>query len=216
MSLNTVFDLNALYQNYFGNKPYHITETKSTSNEKPYTLIAPNPTPKGTTVYTKKNIALNKQSVYGKDIWFPIELWLGEKQLITIDTCTIGVNLSATIIRTPVSERKGTVKESFYEDDYKFNIKGFLIGKNRQFPEEEILLLKQFKESHDAKELRGGYPELFLDESCRVAVVALDFPEVQGKAPHIRPFTLTLESDFIQDITIQANNIANSVSNITF
>ncbi|MNY27607.1 hypothetical protein D3C86_1615190 [compost metagenome] len=106
------------------------------------------------------------------------------------------------IIRTPVSERKGKVKECFAIDDYRFSIKGFLIGKNRLVPEDQIQQLKDWFETTEPIELHGGYPEIFLDESCRVAVSNLDFPEVQGKAPWIRPFTMTIETDYIQDLII--------------
>jgi hypothetical protein len=99
-----------------------------------------------------------------------------------------------------VSERKGSVKECFSIDDYKFTIRGFLIGENRKFPEKEIQKLRRLAETTKAVELHGGYPELFLDESCRIAIESLEFPEVQGKQNWIRPFTLNCESDFIQDL----------------
>jgi hypothetical protein len=130
---------------------------------------------------------------------------MSDQKKIEIEACTIGVNLSKTIIRTAVSERKGTVKECFAIDDYKFTIKGFLIGKNRMVPEDQIMLLKEWFETTEPIELHGGYPEIFLDESCRVAVSSLNFPEVQGKATWIRPFDMTLETDYIQDLDVLPN-----------
>jgi len=78
-----------------------------------------------------------------------------------------------------------------------------LIGKNRLFPEDQIQYLKDWFETTEPIELHGGYPELFLDESCRVAITALDFPEVQGKAVWVRPFTMTVETDYIQDLILK-------------
>ena len=208
VSTNTSFDLYELYQNYFGNKPYHINKPTEKTAETGYNTISQNPNPKGTIFKTKDGVALNKIGIYGKDIWFPVTLWLSDNEVLEIEACTVGVNLTSTIIRTPVNERKGTVKESFFEDDYKFTIKGFVIGKNRQFPEDEILFLKKYKESQEPKQLRGGYVELFLTDHCGVVVTGLDFPEVQGKAPWIRPFTMTLESDFILSLINEIETIS--------
>lgn len=205
MSTNTAFDLYKLYKTYFNNSPYYITpkgEEKPLTNEIAYSVLTENPRPKGSIDYSSKNIAFNKIGAYGQDIWFPIELWKSSRKIIEIEACTVGVNMMKEIIRTPVSERKGKVKECFAIDDYRFSIKGFLIGKNRIVPEDQILALKDWFETTEPIELHGGYPEIFLDESCRVAVSALDFPEVQGKAPWIRPFTMTVETDYIQDLIL--------------
>ena len=52
--------------------------------------------------------------------------WKDTKKAIDIHACTVAVNLSKQIIKTVVSERKGSIKEQFSVDDYKFTIKGFL------------------------------------------------------------------------------------------
>ncbi|MES2238857.1 MAG: DUF6046 domain-containing protein [Bacteroidota bacterium] len=203
MSTNTAFDLYKLYKTYFANSPYYVDpkgNSKPITEEIGYSITMENPRPKGSIDYSSKNIAFNKIGAYGQDIWFPIELWKSGKKLIEIEACTVGVNLVKEIIRTTVSERKGRVKECFFIDDYRFNIKGFLIGKNRLVPEDQIQALKDWFETTDPIELHGGYPEIFLDESCRVAVSNLDFPEVQGKAPWIRPFSMIVETDYIQDL----------------
>lgn len=205
MALNNTFDLLKLYKTYFNNTPYFISndESKPKPLDGGYSLSAENPRPKGSIDYSSKNIAFNKIGAYGQDIWFPIELWKQGTKLIEIEACTVGVNMMKEIIRTPVSERKGKVKECFAIDDYRFMIKGFLIGKNRIVPEDQILQLKDWFETTEPIELHGGYPEIFLDESCRVAVSALDFPEVQGKATWIRPFSMIVETDYIEDLIIK-------------
>jgi len=205
MSTNTAFDLYKLYKTYFANSPYYVDpkgNSKPITEEIGYSITMENPRPKGSIDYSSKNIAFNKIGAYGQDIWFPIELWKSGKKLIEIEACTVGVNLVKEIIRTQVSERSGRVKECFAIDDYRFTIKGFLIGKNRLVPEDQIQALKDWFETTEPIELHGGYPEIFLDESCRVAVSNLDFPEVQGKAPFIRPFSMIVETDYIQDLII--------------
>ena len=202
MSAITLIDLNDLYQKTFGKQPYYVTpkgsETVLTQDVK-YSIQAQNPRRRGTIVNSKTNIPYNKIGSYGQDIWFPISIKITNDLKIDIDACTVGVNLTKTIVRTAVSERKGTVKECFGIDDYKFNVKGFLIGTNRTFPDDQVVLLKSIFEDTKPVELHGGYVELFLDQSCRVAITQLDFPDVEGKAVNIRPFTMSLETDYIED-----------------
>ena len=205
VSTNTIFDLNKLYQTYFNSKPYYVSNNpdQPLTQEVGYSIASQNPRKKGSIVYSKKNIAFNKIGTYGQDIWFPIELWKGNDLSLEIEACTVGVHLSSTVIKTPVNDRKGSVHESFSDDDVRFSIRGFLIGKNRTIPEDQIQALRDFKTATVPKQLRGGYPELFMEAGCNVVVLELDFPEVQGRSPWIRPFTMNLESDYIQDLILK-------------
>jgi hypothetical protein len=204
-----VFNLVTLYKEYFGRGSYFVDKNGSVKSAEniTYSGIPKNDSPKGTIHYSNKNISFNKQGVYGQDIWFPVTL-RGSKVIgsrtepleLEIDICTISVNLVSTIVSTPVVERKGTVNEIVNIDDYKFTIRGFLVGKNRKVPEDDILKLVAIKESTQEKTMHGGYPELFLDETCKIVISELEFPEVQGQNHWIRPFNLTCKSDFITDL----------------
>lgn len=203
----TIFDLNNLYKEYFGKSPFYVGAQGEVTQNINSLNIPKNETPKGMIHLSKKNIEFNKIGKYGQDIWFPVEL-RGHKgkgddfeiMNISIDACTIAVNIAKTIIRTAVSERKGTVKEIFNVDDYKFTVRGFLIGKNRRVPEGGIQTLKELFESTNPVTMHGGYPEMFLDATCQVSISALEFPETQGTQHWIRPFIMTIESDFINDL----------------
>jgi hypothetical protein len=199
---NTIFDLYKLYQNQFGTTPYFIKNQPGTTEKIVY-QIPESDRNKYSIDYTTKQIALNKKSVLGKDIWHPVTFWESANSNIEIDACTIGVNLVKTVITTAVSERKGAVHETFNIDDYRFNIKGFLIGKNRFFPEDDITMLKNLFETTQPVFLKGGYPELFLEETGQVIITALEFPEVEGKAQWIKPFSLSCISDFVQDLILE-------------
>ncbi len=202
---NNAFDLYKLYQTTFGGNGYFLKENEQKKGSDAFLNFFQVPQSdrnKYSIDYTTKQIALNKKSTLGKDIWCPITFWLNTKEAIEIEACTIGVNLSKQIIKTAVSERKGTVKEQFNIDDYRFNIKGFLIGKNRFFPEDQIAALKTIFETNEPVYLKGGYPELFLESNAQVVITSLDFPEVEGKSPFIRPFSLMCESDYIEDLIL--------------
>lgn len=205
-----IINLGKLYGEVFGRSSYYVPEASPISENLLFSGIPENERPKGslqTSQKSTKGQTFNKIGVYGQDIWFPIELRGSKLEAgnvvpinLSIDICTVSVNLVSTIVNTPVVERKGTVNEIVNIDDYKFTIRGFLIGKNRTVPEQDILDLVALKESTQEKTLHGGYPELFLDESCRIVISELDFPEVQGQNHWIRPFSLTCKSDFISDL----------------
>ena len=199
--MSQTFDLYKLYRSTFGNTPFGIKPGDSKSEDIKY-VVAENSRDLANFDYTTKRIALNKFSAMGRDIWFPVTFWKNTQSSIEIEACTVGVNLMKTIVKTPVSERKGTVKEQFNIDDYRFTIKGFLIGKDRKFPEDQINALKELFETSEPVFLKGGYPELFLEENAQVVITTLDFPEVEGKSHYIRPFNLVCESDYIQDLII--------------
>ncbi len=188
-----VFNLLTLYKEYFGREPFKVEKN--------------NDSPRGTIHYSNKNISFNKIGAYGQDIWFPCELRGGklnngnwEAISVVLNACTIAVNMVTNVVSTPVVGRKGTVNEIVNIEDYKFTIRGFLIGQNRKVPEDKIKALVDLKESWMEKTLHGGYPEIFLDESCRIIITELEFPEVQGQSHWIRPFVLTCKSDFITDL----------------
>lgn len=202
----SAFDLQDLYKTYFNKQTYYIapkSEDKTKVEPILYTGIPENMRPKGSIDYSIVNKQPFNKVVLGRDIWFPIKFQVDKDLFLEIDVCTIGVNISKTVIQTAVSERKGTVHEQFAIDDYKFTINGFLIAKgNFAFPETEILKLTEISESITQVELHGGYPEMFLDKSCAVDILTLDFPPVEGKNPRVRPFTLTCISNFIQNLII--------------
>ncbi|MDR6919375.1 DUF6046 domain-containing protein [Chryseobacterium sp. 2987] len=196
--MQTVFDLQNLYKSYFSRTPFSLPGSAGDTEN---IRISQNSN-RNKIHNSKKDIPFNKEGAYGKDIWFPVEFRINGNigGSLTIDACTVAVNLSKTIVKTAVSERKGTVKEMFNIDDYKFTIRGFLIDKSRKVPEDDIEKLKAIFETDLPVTLHGGYPEMFLDKSCRVAITSLEFLETQGKTHWIRPFNLTCESDFIADV----------------
>lgn len=196
------FDLFKMYKTTFGRSPYFIQEDTSKAEEAIYD-IPQSDRNKYSLDYTRNGQPLNKKSSLGKDIWHPVTFWESSNLSIEIEACTTAINLLKTVVRTPVSERKGTVKETFNIDDYRFSIKGFVIGKNRFFPEDQITALKKIFESQKPIFLKGGYVEMFLEENAQIVITSLDFPENQGSAYWIRPFSLTCESDYIEDLIIK-------------
>jgi hypothetical protein len=213
-----IINLVSLYKEVFGKNPYFIDNTGKTTqatNNITYSGITKNPYPKGTIHKSTFGQSFNKTGAYGQDVWFPVRLdsvstskdsngSIIEKNDISvdIDICTTSVNLIKTIIRTPIVERKGSVIEICDIENTRFTIRGFLIGKNRTVPEKDIVNLTKMFETDQPVYLHGGYVELFLPKTCKVVISDLEFPEVQGQNHWTRPFNLTCECDFIEDLEV--------------
>ena len=178
-------DLINLYQRFFG-KPYTVPEN--------WELIEADRR-------TINGIPISIRTSAGIEVFLPISLWVSKDLFIRVDCATIRVTSKKTIIKTALSERKGTVKRQFNTGDYVFNIKGVLIGDKRQFPDDQIRMLKEIYESDQPVFLFNAFAEIFMP-NCRVVVENYEFPEVEGKSLQHRPFTLTCESDFIQTLTL--------------
>lgn len=205
-----VFNLVDLYKSYFGKNPYHINTVGQTEpvQEIMYSGLSKNSRPKGT--IHKSELSgqdFNKIGAYGQDIWHPITLtghdYDNTAITLNIDICTTSVQLIKTVIRTPVVERKGSVIEICDIENPRFTVRGFLTTQNRTVPERDIVNLQKLFEGENSVFLNGAYVELFLPKTCKVVISDLEFPEVQGKAHWIRPFTLQCEADFIDDLIIK-------------
>lgn len=203
------FNLVDLYKEYFGKNPYHIN---SAGNMEPaqeilYSGLTRNPRPKGTIHMSRLNAqSFNKIGAYGQDIWHPVTITGHDETLervtVEVDICTTSVQLLKNIIRTPVTEQKGSVIEICDIENPRFTIRGFLTTKDRTVPEVDIMNLQKLFNTNESVFLHGGYVELFLPKTYKVVISDLEFPELQGKAHWIRAFTLQCEADFIETLEV--------------
>lgn len=143
-----------------------------------------------------------REEYMGRTVFLPVKLTCGCDELY-IPCATIRVTGQKTVIRTAISERRGTVKEQFSVGDYEFSVSGVLIAKDSMMPDQDMLTLKRFYESTEPVELHNAVSDLFLDSSCQVCVTALEFPETQGKTVRHRPFSFTCESDYVNTLILE-------------
>lgn len=142
-----------------------------------------------------------KEELLGTEVFLPVRLRCGGEELV-MPCATIRVTGQKTIVRTAISERRGTVKEQFSVGDYEFSVNGVFIADKSMIPDKDIITLKSFYESTEPVELHNAISDFFLDKSCRVCITAIDFPEVQGKTLRHRPFSFTCESDFVNTLIL--------------
>lgn len=197
--INFAFDLIDVYKTYF-QPPYTINNTQQPAEVIEYGSI---PTKKWNNKTVLGSDLSYKSELLGREVFLPVELYVSEDLRLKLDCCSIRVSCKKTIIRTALSERKGTVKEQWNIDDYKFTFKGVLIGATGTFPDDQMLKLKQIFESDKPVELRNAIAELFLDKSNKIAIEDLDYPEKTGGSLRHVPFTFNGESDFIDSLKIK-------------
>lgn len=198
------FDLEQLYQRTFGGRPYKVPSEQITHpQEAGYVITGTN-----NAVSQLSGSALI-ENYLGKEIWLPTR-FLGlninsfQRSELFLPYTVIRISGKKTIVKTPMAERQGTVKELYSTDDYAISIKGFLIDDtNRLWPDQELNALKYLWEIQQAVYLDNALTNIFLNKDQRVVIESFDLPEVEGGRKHVRPFSLQLESDSIFTLELE-------------
>jgi hypothetical protein len=193
-----IFDIEKLYQHTFGSRPYKVPEQSVHNNpEQPFKIEGV----KNDEIYAPDG-SLLQTSYLGVEIWLPTRLRglptdLFQDGILFMPYTVIRVAGSSTIIRTPLAERRGTIKELYNVEDYKISLKGFFIDSNRVFPYDELSALKKLHEMGTAFFIDNAVSNIFLNSDDRVVITGFDLPEVEGGRKHIKPFSIQLESDTV-------------------
>ncbi len=111
----------------------------------------------------------------------------------------ISVSSRKLIIETPLTERRGTVKELINTEDYDITIKGFIIGNDHEFPEKEVAKLRAIYEKNIPMSIKCPLTDIFLlrpdrSGSDQVVMREIKFPSVTG-VKNVRPYELRMVSD---------------------
>jgi hypothetical protein len=111
----------------------------------------------------------------------------------------VSINSRKTIIETPLTERRGTVKELINIQDYEIIIKGFIIGTTNEFPENDAKTLRTIYEQNMAVSIQCPLTDIFLVRPDRsgsdlVVIRELKFPPVIG-IKNVRAYELRMVSD---------------------
>ena len=181
-------DLLQVYNTYF-QKPYRIGEDWINSQSANGEVKED---------FTKQGIRISSTDMsgyLGQEIFLPVRLYVSDDLMIEIPCCTIRVTSKKTIIKTEVSERRGTIKEQFNVGDYVFTIKGVLI--------DQIRKLKDIYESIVPPFLLNAFAEIFMPGFPNISIESLEFPEQEGKHIRFRPFVLVCETDFIDTLILK-------------
>jgi hypothetical protein len=131
-----VLDIETLYQRTFGSKPYRVPGMEPSNDPgSPYVVNGSN-----TTISQITGSALVDQYL-GIEIWLPLYLrdlpaTLFPQTTWFLPFSVVRVTGSSSYVKTPLIERRGSVKELYSVNDYQITVKGFFIDiQNRVFPD---------------------------------------------------------------------------------
>jgi len=183
------YDLIELYERTFGGKPYKIPESDQSGK----------PGKNQVSAAGYKLVDMYQE----REIWLPTRL--AELNMVTnkrseflLPFCAVKISGKKTIVKTPMAERQGTVKELYSIDDYSISLKGFFIDIQRRiWPEDQLLALKEIFETNTAIAIDNALVNIVLGIDTRFVMVSYELPEVEGGRKHVRPFNIQLESDSI-------------------
>jgi hypothetical protein len=134
------------------------------------------------------------KDIMGRDVFMPVTL--GD---MFLPYCWIRISGSKRIVEENLTERRGSVKELIAMDDYRINIKGFFIGHDGQFPENDVQEFKTLWERNEALNIKCILTDIFLltPEQGGVDMVVIkdfDLKENQG-IEHVKGWEITLTTD---------------------
>ncbi len=209
---NLLFDIESLYRQQFGSMPYKIGNVAvSDGNDAEVYKLAQDQFKKP---FLTSN--LKTTDLMGVEVWMPtyfdeLPEEIGNNGRLFLPYGVVRVTGSSNIIRTPLAERIGTVKELYSIDDYKITFKGFFIDKeNNLFPQSDIEALKKIHELGRAFKMYNPVTNIFLEheglielEQNRVVITSFELPEVEGGRNRVRPFVMQLESDTVFKLEVE-------------
>ena len=111
----------------------------------------------------------------------------------------ISITSRKTIVETPLTERRGTVKELINIQNYEIVVKGFIIGNTNEFPEDAVTTLRSIYEQNVPLSIQCPLTDIFLlrpdrSGSDQVVLYEIKFPAISG-IKNIRPYELHFVSD---------------------
>lgn len=101
------------------------------------------------------------------------------------------------IIETELTERRGSAKQLVNIGDWDIMIKGIIINKDNEYPEQQVRELMELHERKESLVIGSVITDLLLirgDSQDRVVIKRLSFPEVRG-VRNARAYEMELVSD---------------------
>lgn len=140
---------------------------------------------------------------FGREVFLPITFTYtddnGTEQQIVLHYAVVGIRGRNHIIKTPLTERRGTFKELISGDDWMIDVKGYLINGTNDLPEEKMKQLIAMSNVRTNISMKHAITDFVLKNTDnkgedKVVIEELDFPPVTG-VQNVKPFYLALVSD---------------------
>jgi hypothetical protein len=203
MNTANVIDLVELFSGTFGTKPYVVPGVTPTIDSTSYLYKVNSVATVSEKQFTEKGSLLSEK-YRGVQILLPIRFYLADVPVAYFPYCVLSIDAKKTLIKTPMMQRKGEVNEAYNIGNYDINVKGFIIGENRAFPEADLARIKELFEVGNSFIMDNALTNIYLTdknlsrlEQRRVIIESFSLMEVQGGRISARPFTMKVCSDSI-------------------
>ncbi len=121
----------------------------------------------------------------------------GQAHILDLPHPLISISGDKHIVETPMTERQGNVIELTGIKNYEITIRGFMVSKTRELPEDQIQLMKDVFVAGNSVKVHNVITDIYLVDIGRQAVVrSFSMPEVRG-IKGVRPYELKLVSDSV-------------------
>jgi hypothetical protein len=136
----------------------------------------------------------------GVEYYLPVQLnyYNGSERVnVELPHPVVGMSQGKNIVKTPLTEVAGTVKEMVSLKDVEITIRGLLISKDNDVPEDEMYLLQQIFASKQSITMRSVLSDVLLEQfNYGVVIEDIMFPEVKG-VRNVKGYELKITSDSI-------------------
>jgi hypothetical protein len=138
----------------------------------------------------------------GIEMFLPIWLIKQNNEKVLLQNTVSNISNRKTIIETPLVNRQGTVKEEIAITDWTISVRGVIVSQDRiNYPDEMVSELKKLYAENTALGIENARTSLLLDDSEKVVIKSLAFPELSGRK-HCQSFEMELVSDLNFDLYI--------------
>lgn len=195
--MNTIA-IGDIFNTLYGYKPYRIDEAPAVTLpqrfQNPATAVIKKHTVMGTPIWGPD------VDVLGREIFCPLGIVVKGVEY-RLPYSLISLRRRKTIVETEMVERSGSAKELIGLRDWQIDVKGFLINHDNQFPDLELIRLKEIFEANEPVQLKSALTDLFLSNIDRVVITDLDLP-AEAKIVGIKQYNFQMLSDSIFTLTV--------------
>ncbi len=159
--------------------------------------------------YTEQNLSnqgVSYRANIGNDVTAFLPIWLSEgdrnAQEYLLPNTILSMTSKKNIVKTALVNRDGTVKEQISIDDWDLRIRGVLVGKGDNYPEEEKQLMVDWYKRKKSMNIQNVKTAICLEGKEKVVIEDLSFPEIRG-FENTQPYEMRLSSDVEFDLYIR-------------
>ncbi|MBP1637451.1 MAG: hypothetical protein H6Q18_240, partial [Bacteroidetes bacterium] len=126
--------------------------------------------------------------------FLPIWLIKSDGKKFMLQNTVSSIVSKKTIVETQLVNQQGSVKEEISIDDWEINVKGIIISPDMDYPDQQVLELRQLYKTSESLEIENARTSLLFEDNEKVVLKNLKFPEVKG-FENMQAFECDLVSD---------------------